>query len=89
MQPAFHLARPSSEPPTRWSYWVIENQLLAGAFPGAPDPTEHRQKVDVLVAAGIRTVINLMETTETDHRGRPFAAYESIVAELAAPATRH
>jgi protein-tyrosine phosphatase len=85
MQPTFRLATSSSTPPTRWSYWVIENRLLAGAFPGAPDPSEHRRKVDSLVTAGIRAVINLMETTETDHQGRYFAAYESIVTELAAP----
>ena len=45
MQTIFTLATHDSTPPTPWSYWVVEGQLLAGAFPGSPDPMERRQKI--------------------------------------------
>jgi protein-tyrosine phosphatase len=85
MQTTFTLAGHDSTPPAPWSYWVVEGLLLAGAFPGLPDPTGHRQKIKTLVDAGIRTIINLMEESEVDHQGRPFAAYEQIATRLAGP----
>jgi ADP-ribosylglycohydrolase len=51
----FPLAAHGSIPPTPCSCWVVEGQLLAGAFPGSSDPTDHRQRIKTLVDAGLRT----------------------------------
>ena len=81
-KPRYDLAGPSSTPPTSWSYWVVENRLLAGAYPGSPDPDEHRRKVQRLIDAGIRTFVNLMEEDETNYQGQPFAPYDGLAREL-------
>ena len=44
MSSDYLLASEKSMPPTTWSYWVVEGQLLAGAFPESLDPAEHRQR---------------------------------------------
>ena len=86
MPRTFTLAAHGNTPPTPWSYWVVEGQLLAGAFPGSPDPTDHRQKIKTLVDAGIRTIINLMEESRARSPGPPISpAYEQIAAQLADP----
>ena len=80
-KPAFSI--PTSPPPTIRSYWVVENRLLAGAYPGSPDKLQHRQRVEQLWHAGIRTYINLVEEHETNNAGQPFARYDDILRELA------
>ena len=54
------LAIPAIAPPTIRSYWVIEGTFLAGAYPGSPDQTQHRQRIEELWKAGIRTFINFV-----------------------------
>lgn len=85
MLSAFTLAGGNSLPPPAWSYWVVENHLLAGSYPGSPDQSQHHQRITSLIDAGIRTFINLMEVTETDSACRSFASYEQIADQLAAP----
>lgn len=65
------------------SYWVIPGLLLAGEYPGAPEPNAARQKLGGLIDVGIRQIINLMEAHETDHDGLLFDSYEEMLAELA------
>jgi hypothetical protein len=81
-KPGYDLAGPAAAPPTSWSYWVVENRLLAGAYPGSPDPDEHRKKVQRLLDAGVRTFVNLMEEDETNYQGQPFAPYDGVAREL-------
>ncbi len=69
--------------PAPRTYWVVEGKFLAGAYPGAPDPHNHRARIVALWNAGVRTFINLMESDETNNAGKPFASYEDIVNELA------
>ena len=64
--------------PIRDSYWLIEGQLLAGEYPGAHDRNRARQKIDGLLAAGIRSFIDLTETVD------PLEPYEPLVQERAA-----
>ena len=45
--------------PTRASYWVIQGQLLAGAYPSAYDVAEARSKLGLFLDAGIRTFVDL------------------------------
>jgi hypothetical protein len=49
-KPAFSV--PTLPPPTVRSYWVVENRFLAGAYPGSPDRSQHRQRVEQLWHAG-------------------------------------
>jgi hypothetical protein len=72
------------EVPFPRSYWVHNNDFLAGCFPGAPELPDAIRKLSWLLDAGIRRVINLMEPEETDHQGRRFESYEPVLTRLAA-----
>lgn len=62
------------------SYWVIPGRLLAGEYPGHPDDTRARQKLGLLLEAGITLFFDLTEPGE--YGLRPYA---QLLAELAAP----
>ena len=66
---------PGVQPPTTSSYRVVPRRLLAGAYPGAARPPDHRMRVTDLMGAGVRVFINLMELDETNHEGQPFVPY--------------
>ena len=78
----FRLADDHATPPTSSSYWGVPGLLLAGAYPGDPDPDEHQAKVQALLSAGIRTFINLMEQQETNYAGEPFVPYQDLASQL-------
>jgi len=78
----YSLATPDATPPTSSSYWVVPGLLLAGAYPGDPDPDEHQAKVQALLDAGIRTFINLMQEDETNYAGEPFVPYQDLAKQL-------
>ena len=59
------------------AWWVEPGRLLAGEYPGHPDPVRARQKVDLLVDAGMRTFIDL--TTSHDR----LVPYEPIINSVA------
>ena len=82
------LAESTAVPPTSWSYWTVEGQLLAGAYPGSPDATECRGKIQTLREAGITRIISLMEEFETDRSGNPFAPYHEHAHHLGAQCVR-
>jgi len=63
--------------------WVVENLLLAGAYPGHPNNHAHTKRVSGLWEAGMRTFINLMEEDETNHSGLAFVRYDDVLRELA------
>jgi protein-tyrosine phosphatase len=69
-------------PPNSSSYWVVSGLLLAGAYPGHPDPEKHRAKIESLVSAGIRAFVNLMEPDETNLAGQPFTPYADVARQL-------
>jgi len=77
------LATPAITPPTVRSYWIVEGTFLTGAYPGSPDQTQHRQRIEELWNAGIRTFINLVEEKEKNISGQPFARYDDVLRELA------
>ena len=60
------------------SYWLIDEQLLAGEYPGSYDDDEARRKLEAILAAGIRSFVDLTETTD------PLEPYEPILRDLAA-----
>ncbi len=71
--------------PTGWAddqllhaWWVRPGRLLAGEYPGHEDPTRTETKLNLLVDAGVRTIIDL--TTPAD-RLTPYApAREKVEA---------
>ncbi len=46
------------------SYWLIEGQLLAGEYPGAPRDDEARRKLEAILRAGVRSFIDLTEMND-------------------------
>jgi protein-tyrosine phosphatase len=82
MENTYRLARPDDTPPTSSSYWIVPGLLLAGAYPGDPDPDEHRAKVQSLLDAGIRLFVNLMEEDETNYAGEAFVPYQDLAKQL-------
>ena len=69
--------------PLERCYWVVENLLLAGAYPGHPDSHAHTKRISGLWEAGMRTFINLVEEDETNHTGQAFVRYDDVLRELA------
>lgn len=59
------------------AWWVQPGRLLAGEYPGDPDAPGARQKVALLIDAGVRTFVDL--TTPAD----PLAPYAPLVAQAA------
>lgn len=76
------IASPDAVPPTTSSYWVVAGWLLAGAYPGASDADEHRQKMQTLLSVGIRAFVNLMTEDETNWAGVPFVPYADLARTL-------
>lgn len=58
--------------------WVEPGQVLAGEYPGNTDPVRARDKVNLLIDAGVRTFVDLT----TPHDG--LAPYASFVAAAGA-----
>ena len=58
--------------------WWVAPGVLAGEYPGDPSAALARQKVDLLVDAGIRTLVDL--TTPAD----PLPRYDELVVAVAA-----
>ena len=67
-----------NDPPIPDSYWLLEDQLLAGEYPGAFNDDWARQKIEAILTAGIRSFIDLTETVD------PLKPYEPMLRELAA-----
>lgn len=82
-QPRSSFLLPSRQPPVTRSYWVVEDKFLAGAYPGSADPAAHRQRVEQLWAAGLRTFVNLVEEQERNNSGQPFARYDQLLRQQA------
>ena len=80
----------SAEPPVPFerSYWVRPGRLLAGFYPGDKESANADQKLRGLVRCGVSTIVNLMEKTETDRSGKPFADYAPRIQKWASGAGR-
>ena len=64
------------EPPLKHTYWVFEDRLLAGEYPGNKDGSVARKRLAILLDAGIRAFIDLTETHELE-------PYEAVLMNLA------
>jgi hypothetical protein len=74
------LAGPGAHPPTDRCYWVVEGRLLAGAYPGSPEPGAGTQRARELYQAGLRTFVDLTEAGES-HQGVPLVRYGDALEE--------
>lgn len=59
------------------SYWLVDGQLLAGEYPGAAQERRAREKLETILAAGIRSFIDLTETIDG------LAPYEGTLRAIA------
>lgn len=73
---------PAKTTPCNRTYWVVDDALLAGAYPGRPEPADHRQRIKSLFDAGMRTFINLQEENETNNSGKPFVRYDNELRQI-------
>ena len=64
------------------SYWVVPGKVCAGTYPGDPDMEAMEIKLKGLIDCGVRHIVNLMETSELDHNGRPFIDYMDMLELL-------
>lgn len=85
-----HAPRPTPEaetpaPPRPFarSFWVSPGRLLAGYYPGDVDPAQEQVKLRALLAAGVRSFVDLTHQLDRDHRGQPLAPYTTALAEVA------
>jgi hypothetical protein len=61
---------------------VLDDLLLAGAYPGRPDPADHHQRIKSLYEAGMRTFINLQGENEKTNSGVPFVRYDDELRQV-------
>jgi len=62
------------------AYWVIDDHLLAGPYPGAPTHEEAKAKLEAFLEAGVTTFIDLTEEEE----GPPLHPYSALLRRVAA-----
>jgi predicted protein tyrosine phosphatase len=63
------------------SYWLIEGRLLAGEYPGHWQEDKAREKLQRLLDSGIRSFVDLTETSD------PLLPYEPLLREIASELT--
>ena len=64
------------------AYWVVENKLMAGFYPGSHHPHEATENLTNLIRCGVRCVINLMEETESARYSGPIVPYKEELIEI-------
>jgi hypothetical protein len=69
--------------PLNRSYWVVPGRFLAGVYPSSADPAEAADKLQKLLAIGIRHFVNLTEPGESTWEGMPLTDYELELTALA------
>jgi len=72
-----------TEVPFDRSYWVDEEKLLAGCYPGDEDAETAERKLTYLMRYGITHIISLMEEDEKSHSGKKFEPYYNKIREIA------
>lgn len=74
--PRFPFNKPMKNIPIAESYWVEQDQFLAGEYPASHDPELARRRLESFLEAGIRTFINLTQPHE-------LPAYDTLLKDLA------
>jgi len=73
-----------ADKPFPQSYWIQPGLLCAGHYPGAPDDATRDEKLNGLLACGLRRIVCLIEEGENARNGAPFVPYLPRLKELAA-----
>jgi len=64
------------------TYWVVPGEFLAGCYPGSSNEEKAYQKLTGLAIHGIRHVVSLMESDETNWSNKPFVSYEDQMKQI-------
>lgn len=75
--------------PFERSYLVIPNKLIAGEIMASKNEADTIKKLDGLVAANVKVVINLMESTERNRNDNYFYDYSSYLNQHGIETHRH
>ena len=68
--------------PFKGSYWVIPCKLMAGEHPSMEEGPQALERLESLVRAGIRVVINLTQEGESNLWDLPFFEYHDYLAQF-------
>ena len=68
--------------PLRGTYWVVPGQFLAGEYPGDADSDVTGRMLRTLLAAGIRTFVDLTDEGEINEDAKVIPAYRTILREI-------
>ena len=67
-------------------YVVVPGRFLAGLYPSSDKPHEATEKLNRLLAVGVRHVVNLTESKEKNGNGLALVDYEPELTALAGKA---
>src|SRR5690242_12514337 len=65
------------------TWWIDPGKILGGCYPGTLDNAESLARLQSLLSAGIRVIINLQEPNEIGRNGKSFPDYTSTVHSIA------
>lgn len=65
------------------TWWILQQRVLGGRFPGGLTSEENETALQALVDLGVTCVINLIEPDETGHGSTPFPDYRSDLSRRA------
>lgn len=68
--------------PLRRTYWVVPGQFLAGEYPGDVERGVTDRTLRALIAAGIRTFVDLTDEGEINEDAKVIPAYRSILRQV-------
>ena len=69
--------------PFTGAYWVVPKKLMAGFYPGSPQPYEATENLTNLVRCGIQCVINLIEENQSSRYPAAIVPYEEELHDIA------
>lgn len=69
--------------PFERSYWIIPGKLMAGKYPASREKAKSMIKLDSLLDAGIKTIIDLTEKDETNIYNDPLFHYSDYFYGIA------
>lgn len=67
------------------AWWVQPGRLLAGQYPGALDPVHSARKREVLLDAGVDSIVDLTEVGERGRGGTRLIPYHELLCADAEP----
>ncbi len=71
---------PTASAPTNRSYWVVENELAAGAYPASLDPTDGSMVLRLL-DAGVTAFVNLTQDLDRSSVDATLNRYDAFLGD--------